>query len=938
MRSRSRLLSVAIILAALAIVVPQGIAGASLWWADQEVAGALNLGGSAYAFPVSCTSASFCVTGGDYTDGAGHTQAYVSRWDGTSWTDQKVAGALNLGGGAYIYSVSCTSTSFCAAGGNYFDTSTSSFGHAQAFLSTWDGTSWADREVAGALNVGGNASIASESCVSASFCVAGGYYLDGSGHQQGLVSRWDGTSWTDQEVAGALNLGGGAYIFSVSCTSTSFCVVGGSYDDGSGIGGHVQAFVSTWNGATWTDQEVASALNVGRSGEVHSVSCVSGLFCVVGGNYTDGGGHQQAFVSTWGGFLWTEQEVGGVMNVGGSAQVLSVSCTSSSFCLAGGHYQDGTGSQGFVSRWDGSSWTDQEVAGTLNVGGDGILRSVSCESRTFCAAAGFYNDGSGHQQGFVSSWDGTSWTDQEVAGTLNVGNTSDVASISCTTSLCIAAGDYLDGGGHYQAFVSNSVSIPSAPIGPTAQGGNGSIDLSWSTPSHTGSTSVSDYLLRVSSDGGSTWQLADTGSTSTTYDLAGLGVAVTRVFEVAAVNSAGTGLWSHAVVGSTVGTAPLDVTVSAQGGMAITGGAMSWALDNGSAHSSVSYGLNAAGDIIFPAAPGGSAMLSMSDAQLPNGDLVSGAWPITIGIGHLNMVAPQEPAVMSRTVLVQDPTGVPVSGASVSIIGLGPKTKVGKFTFTDNGAMPTGFTDLNGQFSATGFAGGTPSATVVFDDGVITQQQTVSLVSPLTVVTLAYQPYVAPTITSSTATEGSVVFVTLKATSAPKTSATGNMHTDASAPLKGVEIKAFLAPGMSVGTCHAKLTGTTSSAGSVTLRLCASASGLVTFKAVGAYVRGGVHLRVKHGPPLAVTKLTASSPWLGKLQASWAEPTYLGGASAVSYKVVVTASGHSTITRSTTTRTINLAGLAHATRYTVTIYAATTYGKSLAMSVRVGVA
>jgi hypothetical protein len=362
-----------------------------------------------------------------------------------------------------------------------------------------------------------------------------------------------------------------------------------------------------------------------------------------------------------------------------------------------------------------------------------------------------------------------------------------------------------------------------------------------------------------------------------------------------------------------------------------------WSLDDGSARSSVLYGLDATGNLTFPAAPGGSATLSMSNAELPNGDIVSGNWPITIGIGLLQVAVPQEPAVATRTVLVQDPSGVPVAGASVSVTGLSTQVEVGGFSFTDASAMQTGVTDLNGQFSTTGFASGTPSATVVFDDGLITQQQTVPLTSSLTVVTLEYQPYVAPTISKSTATEGSVVSITLKAKSAPRASAVG-VRTRASAPLRGVKVKAILAPGMKLGTCHSKLTGTTSSTGAVTLRLCASASGVVTFKAVGAYVRGGVQLRVKHGPPLAVPKVTASSPSLGKLQASWSKPTYLGGASSVSYKVVVTATGHSTITKSTTNRSISLSRLAHATRYTVTIYAVTKYGKSLARFVSVGVA
>ena len=461
--------------------------------------------------------------------------------------------------------------------------------------------------------------------------------------------------------------------------------------------------------------------------------------------------------------------------------------------------------------------------------------------------------------------------------------------------------------------------------------------MSWSAPVQSGGSSISDYLIRASSDGGLTWQSLDTHSRATTYALTGLSAAVTRVIEIAAVNVAGIGPWSVPIVGTSSGLAPLQVSVTAPGGSAIIGGAMSWSLDDGSAHSSASYGLDSAGIVTFPAAPGGLATLSMTDAQLSNGDQVSGSWSVTFGIGPLHLVAAQEPVVVSRAVLVQDPSSVAVAGASVSISALSSQTNSAGFSFTAIGAASSGVTGLDGRFSDSGFTTGTPSATVIFDDGVITQSQTLSLTSPLTVVTLAYQPYVVPKISTASATSGAGVSVTLTATSAVGAAKYG-LRAHKAAPLAGVQIHAILAAGMKVGGCHAKLMGTTSGAGTVTLRLCATASGLVTFKAVGAYVRGGVKLFVKYGPPLAVRQLSSASPSLGTIQSSWVKPIYLGGASKLTYKIVIHASGQSTITKSTSTTSISVSGLAHATRYTVTVYAVTKYGESLADTVSVGVA
>ena len=173
--------------------------------------------------------------------------------------------------------------------------------------------------------------------------------------------------------------------------------------------------------AVWTNSEVASSLNVGNGASVYTVSCASSTSCVAGGQFKDGSGNYQAFVSVYNGSAWADHEVAGSLNVGNSAYVHSVSCTSSTSCVAGGYYKDGSGNyQAFVSVYNGSAWTDNEIAGLFNVGSYGVVTSVHCTSRNSCLSGGFYVDGSGHAQPFVSVYNGSVWTDQEVAGALNV--------------------------------------------------------------------------------------------------------------------------------------------------------------------------------------------------------------------------------------------------------------------------------------------------------------------------------------------------------------------------------------------------------------------------------------------------------------------------------------------------------------------------------------
>jgi hypothetical protein len=110
---------------------------------------------------------------------------------------------------------------------------------------------------------------------------------------------------------------------------------------------------------------------------------------------------------TWG----TAEEVPGTaaLNMGGSAETLSVSCASAGNCSAGGVYTDVSGHQQVfvVSQTDGTWASAEEVPGTasLNSGATAVINSVSCSSAGYCSAGGYYTQsiggGFGSQQAFV---------------------------------------------------------------------------------------------------------------------------------------------------------------------------------------------------------------------------------------------------------------------------------------------------------------------------------------------------------------------------------------------------------------------------------------------------------------------------------------------------------------------------------------------------------
>jgi hypothetical protein len=237
----------------------------------------------------------------------------------------------------------------------------------------------------------------SVSCASASFCVA----IDHSGR----AVTYDGSAWSLPTVVyDGYPSYFGAELRQVSCVSSTFCVA--SDDDGS---------VFTYNGSSWSlpDPVTSSPFNMG-------VSCASTTFCVA--IALDGGG--LGFV--YNGSTWTQMTIDTNPSIDGMD---SVSCVlGTDFCAA----LDDAGSVVFTSD-GGTSWSPYASVDS----NPSPVISVSCATTTYCLAVDNVGDG--------FTYNGTSWSTQDIAGT------NDLTSVSCTTGsspiICYVVdseGDFMD--------------------------------------------------------------------------------------------------------------------------------------------------------------------------------------------------------------------------------------------------------------------------------------------------------------------------------------------------------------------------------------------------------------------------------------------------------------------------------------------------------------
>jgi hypothetical protein len=262
-----------------------------------------------------------------------------------------------------------------------------------------------------AFSKGHETEIASVSCASAGNCSAGGDYTVGSvgsfRQEAFAVSEVHGRWRKPEEVTGkldiaALNTGGDAGITSVSCASAGNCSAGGDY---SGRGGHAEVFVVGEVHSRWRKAEEVpgtAALNTGGDAQMISVSCGSAGNCSAGGNYAagltgDGEPGSQPFVVSEVRGRWRKaEEVPGTaaLNIGGEAQITSMSCASPGNCSMGGDYEDAPyDTRPFVVSEVSGTWREaEEVPGiaNLNKGNPAVITSLSCGSAGHCSAVGSY--------------------------------------------------------------------------------------------------------------------------------------------------------------------------------------------------------------------------------------------------------------------------------------------------------------------------------------------------------------------------------------------------------------------------------------------------------------------------------------------------------------------------------------------------------------------
>jgi hypothetical protein len=280
-------------------------------------------------------------------------------------------------------------------------------------------------------------------CEHAGDCLGVGEHDNSNGTSIPTADLWSGSSWR----ATGLELPGGAIQGALLADSykPGILMAVGQYTRGT----HSYPVDNIWTGNKWGQGPHQPTIPAGESNAVlDSVSCASSTFCVASGYYSTaaGQGDDIPLAEVWNGSTWRssrpEMPSSAVLAVADA-----VSCPSTTYCVVGGIYLASNGVQAWADSFDGAHWKalslPQPQGSTPGEWFDEVS-GVSCSSVTSCAIVGTYlgfsvSGGTAPSStGFAETLNDGAWT---VAAVRASGKNSELNEVDCLSStFCVATG------------------------------------------------------------------------------------------------------------------------------------------------------------------------------------------------------------------------------------------------------------------------------------------------------------------------------------------------------------------------------------------------------------------------------------------------------------------------------------------------------------------
>ena len=251
---------------------------------------------------------------GDYAilgaegDDSGKGSAYIFKWNGTSWVEQQKLTASDGNTSDYFgWSVSISGD--YAIVGAYGDDVNGTYS-GSAYIFKRDGTSWVEQQKLTASDGADGDWFGSSVSISGDFALVGAFLDDGNVIDSGsaYIFKRDGTSWVQQQKLTASDGAADDYFGCSVSISGDYAIVG-AYGGNGNVIDSGSAYISKWNGTSWSEQAKLTASDGAASDYFGWSVSISGDYAIVGAPLDDDKGTDSgsAYISKWNGTSWSEQ-------------------------------------------------------------------------------------------------------------------------------------------------------------------------------------------------------------------------------------------------------------------------------------------------------------------------------------------------------------------------------------------------------------------------------------------------------------------------------------------------------------------------------------------------------------------------------------------------------------------------------------------------------
>jgi hypothetical protein len=351
---------------------------------------------------VSCVAADFCMgVGSGSAADHGPTDPIAMVWNGSRWRSTAVSLPKGWRAGA-LEDVSCASTAYCVAVGDYFKTTGSS---RVPVAVTWNGRAWAAARRLPSLAGSGPYAVGI-SCPAQRHCVVSVAANPTPKSGQAFIDVLTGATWTVHALTPPK--GSQASFDAVSCASVTHCVT-------TGVVYHPRSetpLLALWNGKALSTMKAVENFPA----EFDGVSCPSARSCVMVGTWFTGPA-DLGYYGIWNGSIWKGARILPQPKAMVVASPSAVSCPVPTKCLAVGFDRvpgknNAYPNQALAEFFNGRSWTRLSVPAPAGAA-DTEFNGVSCVSATNCVAVGSTVYGTNPKTYRVTAltgiWNGKRW-------------------------------------------------------------------------------------------------------------------------------------------------------------------------------------------------------------------------------------------------------------------------------------------------------------------------------------------------------------------------------------------------------------------------------------------------------------------------------------------------------------------------------------------------